>query len=350
MADPKATRAFALKVWLIRQGELVSQMLYLGDRLGLFTAMAGAGAVTSVELAATTKLNERYVREWLACMAAAGIVDTHSDSAFALSDEAAVVLTDEDDPMCAIGAFSGPIGLDYLQRLEDAFRTGIGPSYDEMGPSIAHRTERMLGPWIRHALVPTVLAAFPDVLAHLEKGCRVADIGCGSGVALEAMARRFPNSDFHGYDPSTHAIANARRRLAEVENAWAEVGRAEDLAHHGAFDFVTAFDCIHDMTRPDLAIAAVYDALAPDGMWLIKDIRSTGDLAANMKNPVMALQYATSVAFCMSSGLSEPDGVGLGTCGFHPDLAEAMCRDAGFTRFAVHDFGEPANLYYEVRP
>jgi ubiquinone/menaquinone biosynthesis C-methylase UbiE len=252
--------------------------------------------------------------------------------------------------MCAIGAFSGPIGLDYLARLEDAFRTGIGPSYDEMGPSIAHRTERMLGPWIRHALVPTVLAAFPDVFAKLESGCRVADIGCGSGVALDAMARRFPNSEFHGYDPSTHAIANARHRLAEVENAWAEVGRAENLAQHGTFDFVTAFDCIHDMTRPDLAIAAVYDALAPDGMWLIKDIRSTGDLEMNMKNPVMALQYATSVAFCMSSGLSEADGAGLGTCGFHPDLAEAMCRDAGFTRFTVHDFGEPANLYYEVRP
>src|SRR3954467_5227382 len=101
MADPKATRAFALKVWLIRQGELVSQMIYLGDRLGLFRAMVGKGALTSVELAGVTSLDERYVREWLACMAGAGLVELHAPDRFELSSEAAVVLTDEDDPLCA---------------------------------------------------------------------------------------------------------------------------------------------------------------------------------------------------------------------------------------------------------
>ncbi|HVT78974.1 MAG TPA: class I SAM-dependent methyltransferase, partial [Acidimicrobiales bacterium] len=264
--------------------------------------------------------------------------------------EGATVLTDETDPMCAIGAFGNRASPADLDRLADAFRTGLGVSYDEHGPATAHATERMLGPWITSSLVPTILPALPDAYAALERGARVADIGCGGGVALEAMARRFPNSEFHGWDPSTHAIARARERLALVDNAWADVGRAEDLATHGAFDFVLALDCLHDMTRPDLAVAAVFDALAPDGTWLIKDIRSTGDLAANMKNPVMAMQYAISVEVCMSSALSEPDGMGLGTCGLPPDRMEEMCRAAGFTRFTLHDFGEPANLYYEVRP
>ena len=349
MADAKATRAFALKVWLIRQGELVSQMIHLGDQLGLFRAMVGEGPMRSDELATATKLDERYVREWLACMAGAELVELHAPDRFELSGEAAVVLTDEDDPLCAIGAFAGPVGPEYLERIADAFRTGVGPSYDDMGPSIAHRTDRMLGPWIRHALVPTILPALDGVVAQLEQGCRVADVGCGSGVALAAMAVAFPRSEFHGYDPSTVALERAGARLTDLPNATVEADRAENLAAHGTFDFVVAFDCLHDMTRPDLAIAAVHEALAADGTWLIKDIRSTGDLAANMKNPVIALQYATSVEFCMSSALSEPDGLGLGTCGLHPDLLEAMCRDAGFARFAVHDFGEPANLYYEVR-
>lgn len=350
VADPKATRAFALKVWLIRQGEQVSHMIWLGDELGLFRAMVGRGPMTSGELADATGLHERWVREWLACMAAAALVDFHAPDRFELTGEGATVLTDESDPLCAIGAFGRRSSPQDLERLAEAFRTGVGVTYDEHGPEAAHATERMLGPWITHALVPTILPSLPDAFAALERGCRVADIGCGGGVALEAMAHRFPNSEFHGWDPSTHAIARARERLAEVENAWADVGRAEDLAQHGTFDFVLALDCLHDMTRPDLAIAAVHDALANDGTWLIKDIRSTGDLAANMKNPVMAMQYAISVEVCMSSALSEPDGLGLGTCGLHPDLMEAMCRDAGFSRFALHDFGEPANLYYEVRP
>ena len=128
------------------------------------------------------------------------------------------------------------------------------------------------------------------------------------------------------------------------------VAGAADLPAEPTYDFVMTLDCIHDMPRPAEAIAAIRRAIEPDGTWLIKDIRAGATWADNQRNPVLAMMYGTSVATCMSSALSEPGGAGLGTLGFHPQLAEQMCREAGFSRFTVHDFEEPANLYYEVRP
>ena len=125
--------------------------------------------------------------------------------------------------------------------------------------------------------------------------------------------------------------------------------RAEDLSPDFSFDLVLTFDCMHDMTRPDRAIDAIRRSLKPDGTWLIKDIRSAPEFADNLKNPMLALMYASSVATCMSSAMSEPDGLGLGTLGFNPDVAESMVRAGGFTGFRVHDFPDRANLYYEVR-
>ena len=124
----------------------------------------------------------------------------------------------------------------------------------------------------------------------------------------------------------------------------------EDLPAEPTFDLVVTFDCVHDMTRPDLVIAAIRGAIRDDGTWLIKDIRSSPRFEDNLRNPVLALLYGFSVSACMSSALSEPDGLGLGTLGFNPVVAERMVREGGFTRFQMHDFDDPANLYYEVRP
>jgi 2-polyprenyl-3-methyl-5-hydroxy-6-metoxy-1,4-benzoquinol methylase len=171
-------------------------------------------------------------------------------------------------------------------------------------------------------------------------------------LALLAMAEAYPNTRFEGFDPSRHAIDRARTRLAETGLANVEIhnAAAADLPHRPTYDFVLTLDCIHDMPRPAEAIAAIRAAITLDGTWLIKDIRSGPTWPENQRNPVLAMMYGTSVATCMSSALSEPGGAGLGTLGFHPQLAEQMCRDAGFSRFAVHDFDDPANLYYEVRP
>jgi len=265
----------------------------------------------------------------------------------------AAVLADETGSLAfAAGAFATPTAPDIVDKLCDAFRTGIGLSYEQLGANAAHRTERMLGPWVRQALVPQIVPALDGVQQKLERGCTVADVGCGSGLALASMAAAFPNSQFHGYDPSSHAIANCQAKVREqkLSNMQVFVASGEALPSVPTYDFVITFDCLHDMTRPAAVIESIRRALKADGTWLIKDIRSNADFKKNMRNPMLAMFYGFSVSACMSSALSEPGGAGLGTLGFNPDVAERMVRAAGFTRFTLHDFEDPSNLYYEVRP
>ena len=353
MPDPLEVGAFALTVWGYKQGEVVSLMIHLGDRLGLYRALDGAGPVTAAELAERTGLQERWLLEWLRGQAAANLLESADGERFELTPVGAAVLADEGGSLAfAAGAFEGGRAPDVVDALADAFRTGVGLSYDRLGPSAAHQTERSLGPWARLALVPVIVPALDGVAEQLSAGARVADVGCGAGVALLALATAYPASTFVGYDLSTHAVERARRKVAEagVGNVVVEVARAEDVPAGAGFDLVLTFDCLHDMTRPDLAAAAIRGAVADDGVWLVKDIRSSGRWEADRRNPVLAMMYGFSVQTCMSSALSEPGGLGLGTLGLHPGRLEALVRDAGFTRFRVHDFDDPANLYYEVRP
>jgi 2-polyprenyl-3-methyl-5-hydroxy-6-metoxy-1,4-benzoquinol methylase len=351
--DPKALQAYSFSVWNYKQGEMVSLMIHLGDRLGLYTALSGAGPISAEQLAERTGLKERWLLEWLRGQAAARLLDYHEGDRFELSSVGSAVLADEQGSTAfAAGAFGAPSGPEMVDRLADAFRTGVGISYQDHGPNAAHRTERMLGPWTRRSLVPQIIPALDGVDAKLRAGARVADVGCGAGVALLAMAEAYPQSSFNGYDPSRHAIARARQQIEERGLANVELHEAggEKLPHEATYDFVITFDCIHDMTRPDEVIGAIYRALQPDGTWLIKDIRSSPRFEDNLRNPMLAMFYGFSVSSCMSSALSEPGGAGLGTLGFNPEVAERMTREAGFTRFVAHDFDDPANLYYELRP
>ncbi|HKF75990.1 MAG TPA: class I SAM-dependent methyltransferase, partial [Candidatus Dormibacteraeota bacterium] len=175
---------------------------------------------------------------------------------------------------------------------------------------------------------------------------------CGGGLALLAMASAYPASRFEGVDLSRFAVEHAERAAATsgLDNLRFSVGRGEDLAPDGALDLVMTLDCLHDMTRPDVAAAAIRRAIRPDGTWLIREIRSTGTWSQDRRNPILALFYGYSVASCMSSGLSEPGGAGLGTLGLPPPGVEELCRAAGFEHVVLHDLDDPANLYYEVRP
>jgi 2-polyprenyl-3-methyl-5-hydroxy-6-metoxy-1,4-benzoquinol methylase len=355
MADDRdRLAAFALRVWGYKQGEVVSLMIHLGDRLGLYRAMTGVGPVTAADLAAATGLRERWLLEWLRGQAAASLIDTDSGETFELSREAEAVLADSEGSLLfAAGAFQGGVAApDVVDRLASAFQSGIGLSYDDLGPAAAHAVERLTEPWTRLALVPLILPALDGVVDRLTAGAQVADVGCGSGIALATLAGAFPASRFDGFDPSGHAIGRARARLAQSGylNVDFRTAGAADMPADHRYDFIVTLDCIHDMPRPAEAIAAIRKAIRPDGTWLIKDIRSAPTWQDNLRNPVLAMMYGMSVASCMSSGLSEPGGAGLGTLGFHPELAGRMCREAGFSRFTVHDFDDPANLYYEVRP
>jgi SAM-dependent methyltransferase len=351
--DHDKLKSYSATVWRYKMGEMVSLMIHLGDRLGLYKALQGLGPVSAATLAEKTGYKERWLLEWLRGQAAARLLEYHDPDRFELSVEGAMVLADEDRGTAfSAGAFSGPMETAAIAKLAEAFTTGIGLTYEELGPNAAHRTERMLGPWVREKLVPEIIPALEGVSEKLERGAVVADVGCGGGVALTTMARAFPNSEFHGFDPNSHAIANCEQRAAALGlgNLRAFVARGEDMPDD-TYDFVLSFDCIHDMTHPDVVISAIRRTLRPDGTWLIKDIRSHADFGENLeKNPMQALMYGFSVSACMSSALSEPDGMGLGTLGFNPEVARRMTAEAGFTRFRQHDFDVPANLYYEVRP
>ncbi len=352
--DPDKLAALSLRVWSYKQGEVVALMVHLGDQLGLYKAMAGEGPLDAMQLAQLTGLDARWLLEWLRCQGAAGLLETEDGEMFELTEEGAEVLANETgSTWFAAGAFQGVVAApDTIRRLMEAFRTGQGLSYDQLGPSAAHGVERLTAPWTKLVLVPEVLPGLRGVEERLEQGARVADVGCGAGVALIAMASAYPRSTFEGFDPSMHAVDLARQKVKEAGLANVELHccPAAALPADATYDLILTLDCLHDMPQPGEAIRAIRRSIKPDGTWLIKDIRSAPTWQGNLRNPMLALMYGTSVATCMSSALSEPDGAGLGTLGLHPELAEQMCRDAGFSYFVVHDFHDPANLYYEVRP
>jgi 2-polyprenyl-3-methyl-5-hydroxy-6-metoxy-1,4-benzoquinol methylase len=352
--DPAKIKAGGERIFGYIKGMGVSAMIYLGDKLGLYQALDGAGLVTSAELAQKTGLHERWVREWIRGQAAAGIIDYKGYDRFELSPEIAAFLADSNSPKLAVGMFSDlPQRMAVVERLPQAFKTGIGLNYDARGPEGARGIERVFGNWYRFTLVSQVLPKLDGVVSKLQAGAKAADIGCGAGVALVEMAKAFPQSAFHGYDISRHALARAEenKTRACVKNLTFHDAAVDGLSPDASFDFITTFDCIHDMTRPFDMIRAIRKAIKPDGTWFIADVKSLPTFEENLeKNPMTVLLYAFSVMGCMSSALSEPGGAGLGTLGFNEAVARRTTAEAGFTRFVRHDFENPLNAYYEVRP
>jgi hypothetical protein len=352
--DPDKLRDYVRHVFGMMSGATVSIMICLGDRLGLYRSMAGAGPLTSEELAARTRLDERWVREWLYTQGASDVLSYEGDGRFELTPEGEALLVDENHPANGIGFFAQLPGmLEGLEKLPQAFATGRGLNYDALGPDAARGVERGLAPWFRSMLVPVALPRIDGVRERLESGIAVADVGCGAGVALIELARHFPKSEFHGYDISKHALARAEenKREAGADNVTFHDAAADPLPKDGRFEFVTTFDCLHDMAHPAKVIQQIRGAIASDGTWLVADIKSAPTFEENVENnPMAAMMYSFSVMVCMSSSLSEPGGAGLGTLGLHSDLLKGMTEDAGFTRFENLDLGHPMNAFYVVRP
>ncbi len=197
-----------------------------------------------------------------------------------------------------------------------------------------------------------MLPALDGVVERLENGISVADIGCGAGGAVLLMAERFPNSTFVGYDISRYALDRAEHRRQEegADNVRFVDPRDEPLPADGSIDLVTTFDCIHDMTHPQEMIGAIAEAMAPDGTWLLVDIKGRETFAENVeKNPMASLMYGISVLSCMSSALSEPGGAGLGTLGLPESKAREMAAAAGLHGFRTLDVDHSVNSFYEVR-
>jgi SAM-dependent methyltransferase len=352
--DGERLKEYAKHVFGMMSGATAAALIHLGDRLGLFRALAEQGPATSAELAARTGLHERWLREWLFGLGAAGVLEPPVAGRFGLSPEGRAVLADESHPAFGGGMFAQlPYSMALLERLPESFRTGLGLPYDALGPEGAHGLERGFAPWYRSLLIPYALPRLDGVVAKLERGAKAADVGCGAGVALLLMAQRFPGSEFHGFEVSRFALerAEANLRQAGLANVRFHAGGGEALPRDASFDFVTTFDCLHDMTRPDLVMRAIRAAIRPDGTWLIADIKARESYEENVaKNPMAAMMYGFSILTCLSSALSEPGGLGLGTLGLPPGVARRMCEEAGFSRFARADIEHPINAFYEVRP
>jgi 2-polyprenyl-3-methyl-5-hydroxy-6-metoxy-1,4-benzoquinol methylase len=356
--DPDGVKLFSFNVFTQLAGAVTAGMIHLGDRLGLYTALAAAEApLTSAELAERAGLDERWVREWAYNQAAAKLVVADTIAAperFSLTPEAIAVLAEPDSPAYGMGMFHRfPRTMEALEDMPECFRTGIGHDYDRHGSEGAVGIERSFEPWNQHHLIPTVLPTLDGVVERLRDGATLIDIGCGAGGAVLLLAEAFPNSRFVGYDISRHALERAEERLAEsgLDNARFVDPREEEMPTDGSVDVVTTFDCIHDMTDPAAMMRSIRAAIADDGSWLLVDIKGRDSFAENVeKNPMAPLMYGISVLSCMSSALSRPDGAGLGTLGLPESRAREMSAAAGFTRFRRLDVDHAVNAFYEIRP
>lgn len=336
-------------------GAIVSGMIYLGEKMGLYRAMAGAGPLSSEELAAKTGLNERWLREWLRGQGAAGMLEIRAGERFELTPELALCLADENTPASVVGIFSELPGLmQLLPKLPRAFKSGMGFTYEDGGEAVAGGTERMLGPWNRSALITDAIPKLDGVLAKLEAGARVADIGCGAAVATTAMAKAFPKSEFHGYDNSATALAHAEANKAKlgVTNVhFHNPDNGDGLPAAPTYDFMTFLDVLHDMARPDLVLAAARKAMKADGQAFIVDVNCSESYEENLKNPLAPMLWGISVMLCMSSSSSTPDGMKLGTVGLPEPKMRELVLASGFSSLKpVPGLEHPFNAYYTALP
>lgn len=337
---------------------MITALTHIGDRLGLYQGMQGAGEMTSADLAEKLSFSERWVREWLHGQAAIGYVEYRGDGRFLLTDEAAAVFADESSPAFAVGGLGmlPPLLGRVIPEMRKVFETGIGLTYDAFGLDFASSQERFWGPWFRNALVSTVLPSLDGVVPKLEQGALVADIGCGAAVGLIEMAKAYPHSEFRGFDNSANALARAEAVKAEagVRNVTLFNPDVEPLSQRPEYDFITTFDCIHDMTHPTPAIRAIRRSLKDDGTWFVADIHAGDSLEENLAqdNEMLPMLYGFSVLCCLQSSTAAPDAEGLGTVGFGEAQARRMTNEAGFARFRrmQDDPNNPLNAFYEVRP
>ena len=344
------------------EGAVTAGMVHLGDRLGLYRALAASPApMTPGELAAAARLHERWVREWAYNQAAAHLIEVEVEvggdsdvERFALTPESAAVLADEGHEAFGMGMFHQlPQTMDALGVLPEAFRSGLGHDFDSHGPESVAGSERSFEPWNRAHLVDDVLPNLADVVDKLTEGGAAADIGCGAGGAVLLLAEAFPASTFAGFDISAFALERAEERLVDrgLTNASFHDARVAPLPSDGSLDLVTTFDCIHDMTDPRGMMRRIRSALADDGTWLLVDIKAMDTYAENAaRNPMASMLYGISVLSCLSSALSERGGAGLGTLGLSPATAEEMARAAGFSRFRKLPVDHAINAFYEIRP
>ena len=349
--DPDKLTSFVFRAVDEVGATLNTALVVMGDKLGLYQALADGGPLTPGDLAARTGIAERYAREWLSAQAAGGFADYDPDSGrYSLSAEQAVALTDRSSPAYLPGLFQIALGsvLD-SPRITEAARTGAGIGWHDHVPDVHEGCERFFRPGYNAHLVAEWLPALDGVVAKLQTGAAVADVGCGHGASILLMAEAFPASTFAGTDYHDGSIATARQRAASAgvgDRVRFEVAPAASFPGHD-YDLVTMFDCLHDMGDPVGAARHVRQALAPDGTWMIVE-PAAGDQVEDNLNPVGRAYYAFSTLLCTPCSLSQEVGLALGAQAGEARIHE-VAASGGFSRFR-RVAQTPFNIVYEARP
>lgn len=349
--DQKEVENFVHQVVNDLAASMSGQMVNIGHKLGLYTAMAGAEPLTAAELARRTGTLERYVQEWLNNQVAGGYIDYEPENqTYRLSNEHAYVLAQKDSPYFLAPGFdvAATLWLDE-DKLLDAFKNGKGIGWHEHNHRLFFGTEAFFRPGYQANLTENWIPALEGMDARLKRGGKVADVGCGHGASTIVMAKAYPNSTFYGFDYHDKSIETARQRAAEAglsDRVHFEVASASDYPGTG-YDLVCFMDCFHDLGDPLGAARHTKEALAADGSVLMVEPYAEDTLEKNV-NPVGRLFYAASTALCVPNSLSQEVGYGLGAQAGQARL-EAIMEEAGFGTFRKAT-QTPFNLVLEARP
>ncbi|KAK3241498.1 hypothetical protein CYMTET_47451 [Cymbomonas tetramitiformis] len=354
-------------------------MVYIGDNLDLYRhifrlmeegslplkQLTPGRGVTPSELATAANLHERWVREWMYQQASCGVLDRRADigdeATFEISEAMHNVLTDQENTRFSCGMLSGfPFLMDRVVALPKCFSTGEGLTYDDGGVNVATAIERQHTKDFKHFLVQKVLPKVRngELLEKLRSGCRIAEIGCGAGASLVALAKHFPKCEIHGFETSQHALQRSKVNLAaaglldrvQIHDVFSNPNA---LATNGPYDFALCFDVLHDAPHPDELMESVRQVINKDGCWLVVDIATCDDRAVDMvhKGGKASMYFGISLCLCMSSGLSAPGGMGLGTLGFTKKVARSLSEKAGWSDMITFTVSEmPTNSFFVFSP
>lgn len=324
--------------------------ILIGDRLGLYGAMGDSAPVTPAELAERTGCDERYLSEWLSAQAACGYCEYDAATqTFRLTEEQAFALTSPDNPLFVPGGMQVAAStIADVDLVGEAMRTGGGVDWGEHDHDLFTGTDRFFRPNYIGNLVDNWLPSLDGVVAELETGARVADVGCGYGSSTILMAKAFPRSTFVGSDPHDPSVLAARKAAAEAgvaERCTFELATAQDFAGD-CYDLVTTFDCLHDMGDPVGAAAHIRASLAPEGVWMIVEPNAADHLEDNL-SAVGRIFYSASTMLCIPNSRSQAVGLALGAQAGEA-RTRAVVEQGGFTRFRGAA-ETPFNAVYEVR-
>ena len=347
--NQKKAEAFSESLVDVLNKSAIALALSLGHRAGLFDAMADLPYSTSEQIAEAARLNERYVREWLGAMVTGRVVNYDAETGtYKLPEEHAAFLTRKATPNLAATMQFIPVLANVEEKILDCFFNGGGVSYSEFRrfhEVMAEESAQTVIPALLDAILPLV----PGIKEKLEAGIEVLDVGCGSGQAINFLAGNFPNSRFAGYDFSEEGIANARAEAERsgLKNVRFEVKDVAAINEIERYDFIAAFDAIHDQAKPAVVLSEIFNALKSDGTFLMQDISGSSHVHNNMEHPISPYLYTVSFMHCMTVSLAQ-QGEGLGTM-WGEEKACEMLKDAGFNKVSVsqlkHDF---LNNFYVV--